>query len=295
MPKIDKLAVTGASGLIGSALVGHFKSRGYSVVKLVRRKAKTNEEVEWNPQSGYVDIAGLQGVDAVVHLAGAGVGDKRWSAAYRSEILNSRLLGTSTIAKAVNEIKPKVFISSSAIGYYGETGSRAVNETDRGGDDFLATVCREWENAADIATDVRTVKLRTGLVLDPTAGALGRMLPLFKFGLGGKLGNGKQYWSWITLHDQIRAIEFLLKEKISGPVNLTAPNPVTNQEFTAALARALHRPALFPAPALALKLVIGGFSTEILGSKRVVPKVLQDNGFEFSYPHITSALVELVK
>ena len=295
MPKIDKLAITGASGLIGSALFGHFKSRGYSVVKLVRRKPKTNEEVEWNPQTGFIDIAGLAGVDAIVHLAGAGVGDKRWSAAYRSEILNSRLLGTTTIAKAVTELKPKVFISSSAIGYYGETGSRAVTETDRPGDDFLATVCREWENAANTVGDVRTVKLRTGLVLDPTAGALGRMLPLFKFGLGGRLGNGKQYWSWITLHDQIRAIEFLLKEKISGPVNLTAPNPVTNQEFTAALARALHRPALFPAPKFALKLVIGGFSTEILGSKRVLPKVLQDNGFEFSYPHITTALSELVK
>ncbi len=295
MPKIDKLAITGASGLIGSALFGHFKSRGYSVVKLVRRKPKTNEEVEWNPQTGFIDIAGLAGVDAIVHLAGAGVGDKRWSAAYRSEILNSRLLGTTTIAKAVTELKPKVFISASAIGYYGETGSRAVTETDRPGDDFLATVCREWENAANTVGDVRTVKLRTGLVLDPTAGALGRMLPLFKFGLGGRLGNGKQYWSWITLHDQIRAIEFLLKEKISGPVNLTAPNPVTNQEFTAALARALHRPALFPAPKFALKLVIGGFSTEILGSKRVLPKVLQDNGFEFSYPHITTALSELVK
>jgi len=295
LPKIDKLAITGASGLIGSALFGHFKSRGYSVVKLVRRKPKTNEEVEWNPQTGFIDIAGLAGVDAIVHLAGAGVGDKRWSAAYRSEILNSRLLGTTTIAKAVTELKPKVFISASAIGYYGETGSRAVTETDRPGDDFLATVCREWENAANTVGDVRTVKLRTGLVLDPTAGALGRMLPLFKFGLGGRLGNGKQYWSWITLHDQIRAIEFLLKEKISGPVNLTAPNPVTNQEFTAALARALHRPALFPAPKFALKLVIGGFSTEILGSKRVLPKVLQDNGFEFSYPHITTALSELVK
>lgn len=295
MPKIDKLAITGASGLIGSALFGHFKSRGYSVVKLVRRKPKTNEEVEWNPQTGFIDMTGLAGVDAIVHLAGAGVGDKRWSAAYRSEILNSRLLGTTTIAKAVTELKPKVFISSSAIGYYGETGSRAVTETDRPGDDFLATVCREWENAANTVGDVRTVKLRTGLVLDPTAGALGRMLPLFKFGLGGRLGNGKQYWSWITLHDQIRAIEFLLKEKISGPVNLTAPNPVTNQEFTAALARALHRPALFPAPKFALKLVIGGFSTEILGSKRVLPKVLQDNGFEFSYPHITTALGELVK
>ena len=227
----------------------------------------------------------------VIHLAGAGVGDKRWTKKYKSEILNSRLLGTTTIANAVAQVKPKVFISSSAIGWYGETGNRAVTETDRGGDDFLAAVCREWEAAADLAGDVRTVKMRTGLVLDPTGGALGRMLPLFRFGLGGKLGNGKQWWSWITLHDQLKAIEFMLENKnISGPVNLTAPNPVTNQEFTSALARALRRPALFPAPAFALKLALGGFSTEILGSKKVLPAVLQDAGFAFEFPHIGPAL-----
>ena len=166
-----------------------------------------------------------------------------------------------------------------------------MTETDRGGDDFLAAVCREWEAAADLAGDVRTVKIRTGLVLDPTGGALGRMLPLFRFGLGGKLGNGKQWWSWITLHDQLRAIQFLLENnEISGPVNLTAPNPVTNQEFTSALARALRRPALFPAPAFALKLALGGFSTEILGSKKVLPAALQDAGFNFEFPHIGPAL-----
>ena len=188
-------------------------------------------------------------IDAIIHLAGAGVGDKRWTSKYRAEILNSRLLGTTTIANAVQQIKPQKFISASAIGFYGETGNRAVSEKDRAGDDFLATVCREWEAAADLAGDVRTVKIRTGLVLDPTGGALGRMLPLFRFGLGGKLGNGKQWWSWITLHDQLRAIEFILEnDSISGAVNLTAPNPVTNQEFTSALARALRRPALVPAP-----------------------------------------------
>jgi len=160
---------------------------------------------------------------------------------------------------------------------------------------FLASVCKEWEAAADIASSVRTVKIRTGLVLDPTGGALGRMLPLFKFGLGGRLGNGKQWWSWITLHDQIKAIAFLLEGKISGAVNLTAPNPVTNSEFTAALARALKRPALFPAPAFALKLALGGFSTEILGSKRVLPEKLGEAGFTFDFPHLAPALVELVK
>ena len=288
---MQRIAVTGASGLIGSALVGKLKSEGYTVHRLVRRPTVSSEEIFWNPATQEIDLAALEGVDAVIHLAGAGVGDKRWTKKYKAEILNSRLLGTTTIANAVAQVKPKVFISSSAIGWYGETGNRAVTETDRGGDDFLAAVCREWEAAADLAGDVRTVKIRTGLVLDPTGGALGRMLPLFRFGLGGKLGNGKQWWSWITLHDQLRAIQFVLENpEISGPVNLISPNPVTNQEFTSALARALRRPALFPAPAFALKLALGGFSTEILGSKKVLPAALQDAGFTFEFPHIGPAL-----
>ena len=290
-----KIAITGASGLIGSALVGHLKAQGHQVLKLVRRAPINSEEVQWDPTSGYVDLEALEGVDAIIHLAGAGVGDKRWSAKYRSEILNSRLLGTTAIANAATQLRPEVFISASAIGWYGETGNRTVTEEDRGGDDFLATVCREWEAAADQAKGCRVVKLRTGLVLDPTGGALARMLLLFKLGLGGKLGNGHQYWSWITLHDQIRAIDFLLNNPISGAVNLTAPNPVTNQEFTAALARALKRPALVPAPAFALKIALGGFSVEVLGSKRVEPKVLIENGFTFDYPHIGAALEVLTR
>lgn len=294
MAKQKKIAVTGASGLIGSALCAQLKSDGHQVIKIVRRAARVADEVSWNPLKGEIDLAGLEGADAVFHLAGAGVGDKRWSAAYRSEILNSRLLSTTTIANACEQIQPEVFISASAIGYYGETGDRSVTETDRGGEDFLSIVCREWELVANQAPSVRTVKLRTGLVLDPTGGALGRMLPIFKFGLGGKLGSGKQWWSWITLHDQIRAMIFLMNSKIEGPVNITSPNPVTNQQFTAALARALKRPAFFPAPAFALRAVLGGFSTEILESKRVMPKVLLDNDFEFDYPHLLAALTELV-
>jgi hypothetical protein len=291
----QRIAITGASGLIGSALVGHLKSEGHTVQRLVRRATVSPDEIQWDPITGYVDIEALRGVDAVIHLAGVGVGDKRWTKKFRAQILNSRLLGTQTIAKAVAEVKPQVFISASAIGWYGESGNRAVVESDRSGDDFLATVCREWEAAADLAVGVRTVKLRTGVVLDPMGGALGRMLPLFRFGLGGKLGSGKQWWSWITLHDVIRAITFSLEHPIEGPVNLTSPNPVTNLEFTAALARAMHRPALFPAPAFALKLVLGGFSSEILGSKKVMPQKLTDAGFEWDYPHVTSALVALVE
>lgn len=295
MPRIKKIAVTGASGLIGSALVAQLKNDGYQVLKIVRRPVRTADEVNWNPVKGEIDLQSLEGVDAVFHLAGAGVGDKRWSASYRSEILNSRLLGTTTIATACEQLQPAVFISASAIGYYGETGNRSVTEAERGGDDFLSVVCREWEAVADLAPSIRTIKLRTGLVLDPTGGALGRMIPLFKFGLGGKLGSGKQWWSWITLHDQIRAMIFLMNSKIEGAVNLTSPNPVTNQEFTAALAIALKRPAIFPAPAFALRAALGGFSTEVLGSKKVIPKALMDNKFEFDYPHVSSALTALVE
>jgi uncharacterized protein (TIGR01777 family) len=202
----QRVAVTGASGLIGTALVGHLRNEGHTVQRFVRRPAIARDEITWDPIAGTVDLSALEGVDAVIHLAGAGVGDKRWTKKYKSTILNSRLLGTTAIANAVATVKPSVFISASAIGWYGETGNRAVTENDRGGDDFLAAVCREWEGVADLAGDVRTVKIRTGLVLDPTGGALGRMIPLFKLGLGGKLGSGKQWWSWITLHDQVRAI-----------------------------------------------------------------------------------------
>ena len=291
----QRIAISGSSGLIGTALVGHLKSEGHTVQRLVRRTPVAADEVQWDPQTGFVDLAPLAGVDAIIHLAGAGVGDKRWTKKFKSEILNSRLLGTTAIAKAVAELKPAVFISASAIGWYGESGNRAVVETDRVGDVFLAAVCREWESAADLAGDVRTVKIRTGLVLDPTGGALGKMLPLFRLGFGGKLGSGKQWWSWITLHDQIRAIVFALENPISGAVNVTSPNPVTNQEFTSALARALHRPALFPAPAIALKIALGGFSSEVLGSKKVIPHVLQEAGFTWDYPHITEALNQLVQ
>ena len=295
MPSIKKVAVTGSSGLIGAALVAQLQSDGYKVLKLVRRPPRAADEVSWDPKKGEIDLKSLEGVDAVFHLAGAGVGDKRWTAAYRSQILNSRLLGTTTIANACEQLQPEVFISASAIGYYGETGNREVVEVDRGGDDFLSIVCREWELVANLAPSVRTIKLRTGLVLDPTGGALGRMIPLFKFGIGGKLGSGKQWWSWITLHDQVRAMIFLMQSKIEGAVNITTPNPVTNKEFTAALAHALKRPAFFPAPAFALRAVLGGFSSEVLGSKKVMPKVLMDNGFDFEYPFVSNALAALVQ
>jgi uncharacterized protein (TIGR01777 family) len=289
-----RVAVTGASCLIGTLLLKALREDGHQVQRLVRRPTSSPDEVTWDPSARTIDLVPLEGVDAIVNLAGSGVGDKRWSASYREIILRSRVDGTETIAGAVATLRPQVFISSSAIGWYGETGSRAVTEKDRCGDDFLANVCCAWEAAADLAGDVRTVKLRTGLVLDPKGGALGRMIPLFKAGIGGRLGSGRQWWSWITLRDEIGAIKHLLQSDFAGPVNLVAPNPATNSEVTAALARALRRPALLPVPGFALKIALGGFSTEVLGSKRVLPEALLADGYVFQDDHIATALSKML-
>jgi uncharacterized protein len=293
-----RIVVSGASGLIGGALMTQLRAQGHTVVRLVRRPPAVADELAWDPNTGEFDPAAFVDVDAVINLSGAGVGDRRWTASYKQEILDSRVNTTSAIARAIAALdhKPMVLLNASAIGWYGETGQRAVDESDKGGDDFLADVCRQWEAAAEPAqaAGIRTVFLRTGLVMDGHGGALARMVPLFKAGVGGRLGNGQQWWSWITLRDEIRAILHLLNSDIDGPVNLVSPNPVTNQEFTAALARALHRPALFPVPAFALKVALGGFATEVLGSKRILPTVLSESGFTFSDPHVLPALDGLV-
>jgi len=289
-----RIAISGASGLIGTSLQDALRKDGHQIQRIVRRPSAALDEVAWDPASRSIDLASLEGVDAIIHLAGAGVGDKRWSPEYRNTILTSRVEGTETIAGAVAMLKPKVFLSASAIGWYGETGNRAVSESDRGGDDFLANVCRDWEAAADLAGEVRTVKLRTGLILDPKGGALGRMIPLFKAGIGGHLGSGRQWWSWITLRDQIGAIKHLLESEFSGPINLVSPNPATNIEVTAALARALHRPALLPVPAFALKIALGGFSSEVLGSKKVLPEALLADGYRFMDEHVATAIAHLL-
>ncbi len=291
-----KIAVTGSSGLIGSALVKRLTKQGHQVIRLVRRSPIAEDEIRWTPDGSALpaeSLITLAGSDAVIHLSGAGVGDKRWSAAYKNEILKSRTDSTATIVSAINELEIPRFLSASAIGWYGETGNREVTEEDRAGDDFLADVCRQWEESAGQASAVTTF-MRTGLVFAAKGGALGRMVPLFKAGLGGKLGDGNQWWSWISLNDEIRAIDFLLNNELAGPVNLTSPFPATNSEVTAALARALHRPALFPAPAFAIKVALGGFSTEVLGSKRVAPTALIQAGFLFENPHIGQTLEELV-
>ncbi|MET9659454.1 TIGR01777 family oxidoreductase [Streptomyces sp. NPDC006510] len=291
----SRIAVTGASGFIGAALVRSLRADGHEVVRLVRHPARAGDEVEWAPKRGYVDVAGLVGCDAVVHLAGAGVGDHRWTAAYKREIRDSRVLGTAAIAEAVAslDVPPKVLLSGSAIGYYGDTGDRAVDESAPAGEGFLPSVCVEWEAATAAAQEagVRTVHARTGLVVGREGGAWGRLFPLFRAGLGGRLGNGRQYWSFIALHDEVAALRHILDtESLSGPVNLTGPDPVTNGEVTAAMGRVLHRPTLFTAPAPALRIVLGDFAEDVLASQRVLPGQLLDSGFVFAFPGIDAAI-----
>jgi len=289
-----RIAVTGASGLIGTALVAHLRAQGHQVLRLVRRPAGAADEMTWDPAAGRVDLGRLAGVQAVVHLAGAGVGDHRWTTAYRAVILDSRVQGTGTIARAVAELDPApaVLVSASAIGFYGDTGDRVVDETAPRGTGFLAEVVEAWEAAAEPAraAGVRVVHPRSGLVMARSGGAWARMLPLFRLGLGGRLGNGRQYWSYITLEDEVRALTHLLDSELAGPVNLTAPNPATNAEITKAMGVALHRPALLPVPAIALKTVLGEFSSEVLGSIRVRPTRLVADGFTYRHPDLVSAV-----
>ena len=300
-----KIVVTGSSGLIGSALVRVLNSEdeghAHEVLRLVRREASAPDEISWDPAAGRgPDVERLRGVDAAINLAGAGLGDHRWSDGYKKEILDSRISSTRLLAEALAALEPKpaVFLSGSAIGYYGDTGDRFVDEDAPAADDFAATVAREWEDAAMPASDagIRTVFLRTGIVLSTKGGALGQVLPLFRAGVGGRLGSGRQYVSWIARPDHIAAMRFLLDaDDVRGPVNLTAPNPVTNREYTKAIAAAVHRPALFPAPSIALKAVLGEFAGNVVSGQRVLPKRLVNAGFEFGYPDVEVALRALVE
>jgi uncharacterized protein (TIGR01777 family) len=289
-----KVAVTGASGLIGSALVPQLRSRGDEVLRLVRRPAQQADEVQWDPKAGTVDTDRLAGVDGVVHLAGAGVGDKRWTDAYKREILDSRVDGTRTIVQAITSLNPKpaVLVAGSAIGWYGDTGDRAVDESAPAGHGFLADVVRAWEAAAEpaAAAGIRVAHARTGLVVAKSGGAWARMFPIFNLGLGGKLGSGRQWWSWISLRDEVRALIYLLDNPIAGPVNLTAPHPRTNAEITKVMGSVMHRPTLAAVPAFALKAALGEFSIEVLGSARVLPRALEHSGFRWDDPEIADAI-----
>jgi len=294
-----KIVISGASGLIGTQLVAKLSQSGHEVIRLVRRSPKAGE-IQWNPKSGTLDAAALEGADAVIHLSGAGIGDKRWSTSYRKEILDSRTDTTALLAKTIASLtrKPSVFLSGSAIGIYGARNDEQLTEVSTHGTGFLAEVCEQWEAAAKPAVDagVRTVYLRTGIVLSPKGGALKKLLPLFKFGVGGKFGNGKQWQSWISIDDEIGAIEHLLTANVSGAVNLTAPNPVTNAEFTKVLASVLKRPAIVPVPTFAPKIVLGGELADALlfTGQRVIPAALNASGYSFKHSTLESALRSLL-
>lgn len=281
--------------MIGSALARSLGSDGHEVVRLVRRAPRTKNEVQWDPEAQRIDAAGLVGCAAVVNLAGAGVASRRWTEAYKRTIRDSRVLGTATLAAAVASLDepPRVFVNGSAIGFYGDTGERAVDESAPPGDGFLPSLCVEWEKATGAAQEagIRTVFARTGLVVAGKGGAWGKLFPLFKAGVGGRMGDGRQYWSFVSLHDEVAAIRHVIDtETLSGPVNVTAPDPLTNREITDAMGRVLHRPTVFATPAPLLRLALGDMAGDILGSQRVLPTRLLESGFTFAFPSIEGAL-----
>ncbi len=297
-----RVAVTGSSGTIGTALVGALRARGDQVVRLVRRDAAGPDEVQWHPERGGTPddelVRDLAGVDAAVNLAGAGVADKRWSTAYRAELVRSRVDATTALVTALSRLDPLpgVLLSGSAYGYYGATGDDVADESSPQGSTFLAEVAAAWESAAAPADDagIRLAYLRTSLVVSPEGGAFGAMLPLFRVGLGGRLGSGRQWWSYVSLRDHVAATLHLLDDPTAtGPFNLTAPEPCTNAQATGALAAHLHRPALVPAPGFAVRALLGGFAEEVLDSRRVVPTRLQEAGFGFQDPTIEAAVATL--
>lgn len=295
-----KILVTGASGLIGSALVPALEARGHDVVRAVRRDPASSQEVSWDPARGVIASGAMDGVDAVIHLAGAGIGDKRWTESYKREILESRTRSTALLAEAMAaaSVKPKVFLSGSAIGIYGPRTDERLDESAPQGEGFLADVCRAWEDAARPAADagIRTVYLRTGIVLSPKGGALKKQLPLFRLGLGGKFGNGRQWQSWISIDDEVGAIIHLLSSNARGAVNLVAPEAVTNAEFTKVLAQVLSRPAVLPIPAFGPKAVLGGELADALlfTGQRATPSALLADGYTFAHPTLEGALRALL-
>ena len=288
-----KLAVTGASGLIGSALVPALREAGHAVVPLVRR-SPTADEVHWDPATGSIDADALEGVDAIVHLAGETIG-QRWTAATRERVLRSRVDGTALLARTAVGLArpPQALICASAIGYYGNRGDELLSESSNRGAGFLADVVDAWEAAAQPARDagIRVVQLRQGLVLSREGGALQRLLLPFGLGLGGRVGNGRQWWSWVSIQDTVRAYLVALAGDLDGPVNVTAPGTVTNRDFTKALGRALRRPTVVPLPAPAVKLAFGQMGVEmLLGGQRVEPRKLVDAGFDFAHEDIDAGI-----
>jgi hypothetical protein len=296
-----RILVSGASGLIGSALTTQLRAGGHEVRTLVRRSPRPAEgEYRWSPGTGGLQADVLDGVDAVVNLSGAGIGARRWNESYKAELRSSRLGPTSLLAEAMaaRAERPAVFVSASAVGWYGSRGDEVLTESSAGGEGFLAEVCREWEaaTAPAEAAGIRVVHLRSGVVLSPDDGALRQQLPLFRLGLGGRLGTGRQWLSWISLADEVAAIEWLLTAEVAGAVNATAPAPVTNDEFTRALADTLHRPAVLRVPRFAPSLLLGAelVDTLLYSGQRVLPAVLESSGFSFAHRELAPALRALL-
>jgi hypothetical protein len=294
-----KIAITGASGLIGGALTTALSGGGHGVIRLVRRTPRTAEEHRWDPQHHRIDPAVLADVDAVINLAGTPIRPRPFTSSYKQRLLDSRLDATTTISGALAAAaeadagRPRVLLSASAVGFYGHTGARVVTEDDPAGGDFLAQLCAQWEaaTASAEAAGIRVVHLRSGLVLDRAAMLVRVLGPVFRLGLGGRMGSGRQYWPWISLVDEIRAIGHLLTADVSGPVNLTGPQPVTNAEFVAELGRRLHRPTVLPVPSFALTTALGEFGrSSVVGGQRALPARLEESGFTFTHPDLPSAL-----
>jgi uncharacterized protein (TIGR01777 family) len=290
-----RIAMTGASGLIGSALAAHLAREGHEVLPLVRR-APREHEIFWDPMRGEIEIERLEGLDAVVHLAGESIAAGRWTPARKAEILDSRVRGTGLVAEAIAKLKnpPRVLVSASATGFYGNRGDEILDEESAPGTGFLAEVCQAWEQATEPArrAGLRVVTMRTGIVLTPHGGALAQMLPPFRMGLGGVIGSGRQWMSWIGFADLLRAFHAaLVTESLQGPVNATAPHPVKSAEFVRTLGKVLTRPTLFPLPEPAVKLMLGELGEALLlDGARVLPRKLLASGFEFAFPDLEAAL-----
>jgi uncharacterized protein (TIGR01777 family) len=283
-----RVAVAGSSGLIGSALCRRLEGQGHQVTRMVRRRGRPGETTAyWDPTIGAIDRDKLEGLDAVVNLAGAGIGARRWTPARKQLVLDSRTQSTALLARTLTVLDnpPRALVNASAVGFYGDRADEIITEQSGPGSDFLATVCQLWEAAAALASHngVRVAFARSGLVLSPAGGALPKLLPLFRVGLGGRLGAGSQWWSWISLDDEVDALVWLIEHDVSGPVNLTSPNPVTNREFTATLARVVSRPALMPVPRFGPRLLLGRELADSLlfTSARVRPAVLLEGGYGF--------------